>query len=156
MRNLTFDRLQSIDIALIIIRIAAGVVLFPHGAQKLLGWWGGLGYNQSMVYFTQVIRLPYLLGLFIILLEFLLPLLLILGLFTKIAGMLISVLMAGIIITVQHQYFFMNWFGTQKGEGAEFFLLMIGLGLACFYAGAGDYSLDNYLKGNKYKIDEPK
>jgi len=41
--------------------------------------------------------------------------------------------------------FFMNWFGTQKGEGIEYFLLTIGMALALMIAGGGRASLDRLV-----------
>lgn len=132
-------------------RIAIGVILFPHGVQKLFGYWGGLGYEATMAYFTQTLNLPSLLGLLVIGIEFFLPLLLVFGLFTRASAAIIGLVMMGIIVKVQHQYFFMNWFGSQKGEGMEFFLLMIGLCLVCLFNGGGKYAVDHYLKHNKHE-----
>ena len=135
--------------ASLIARLAAAIVLFPHGAQKLIGWWDGLGFTKTMQFFTGSIHLPYVLGLFVILIEFICPLLLVIGYAVRASALLITIVMVGIIATVQNQYFFMNWFGNQKGEGMEFFFLMIGLCLAIFLFGAGNFSLDNYFKKNR-------
>lgn len=130
----------------LIARLAIGLVLFPHGAQKLLGWWGGYGFSGSMSYFTETVNLPYPVGVIVILIEFLCPVLLVLGVGTRISSFLVLVVMAGVIIAVQHNYFFMNWFGNQKDEGAEFFLLMIGLCLVSIYEGGGRFSIDNLIQ----------
>lgn len=146
MKNrLLLSLLHSPDLASLSARIIAGGILFPHGAQKLLGYWGGHGYQSTMAYFTTTLGLPYLIGILVIGIEFLLPLFLIAGLFTRASAAVTAILMTGIIITVQHQYFFMNWFGDQQGEGMEFFLLMIGLCLVCLFNGSGKYGIDHYL-----------
>lgn len=143
--------IPNADWASLSARIIAGTVLFPHGAQKLLGYWGGMGYEATMAYFTQTVGLPYFLGVLVIAIEFFSPLLLVLGLFTRASSAVIGLVMIGVIVKVQHQYFFMNWFGVQKGEGMEFFLLMIGLCLVCFFLGGGKYALDNFIKRNKHE-----
>lgn len=137
---------ESRDLTSLAARLALGIVLFPHGAQKLLGWFGGFGYQASMEYFTKTVGLPAIIGFAVIVIEFAMPILLVLGWFTRISALLILVIMVGIIITVQHDYFFMNWFGMQKGEGMEFLLLAIGLSIVCFLQGAGKYGIDYCTK----------
>jgi putative oxidoreductase len=133
------------EFAGLIARLTIGLILFPHGAQKLLGWWDGHGFTAMMQYFTEVVHLPYPIGLLVILIEFFCPLLLIIGIGTKITAFLVFLVIGGVIITVQHHYFFMNWFGDQQGEGAEFFLLMLGLCLIALYEGGGRLSIDQFI-----------
>jgi putative oxidoreductase len=130
-----------------IIRVMLGIVLFPHGAQKLLGWFGGYGFEGSMGFFTQTVGLPYILGVLIILFEFFGPILLILGAATRVAGLITALLFTGIILTVHiHFGFFMNWFGNQKGEGIEFSLLAIAMALSLVVSGGGKWSVDGLLR----------
>jgi steroid delta-isomerase-like uncharacterized protein len=133
----------------LIARVTIALILFPHGAQKLLGWWGGHGFTATMNYFKETVNLPYPVGVLVILIEFLCPVLLLLGIGTRISSFLVFVLMVGVVITVQHSYFFMNWFGNQKGEGAEFFLLMMGLCLISLHEGGGRFSMDKLIKGKR-------
>lgn len=130
----------------LLLRLTVSIVLFPHGAQKLLGWWNGHGYDATMHYLTDTVRLPYAIGWMVIMIEFFCPLLLLVGFASRIGAMLIALVMTGIIATVQHRYFFMNWFGTQEGEGMEFFLLVIGLCLGIIASGSGKYALDNVIE----------
>jgi len=68
---------------------------------------------------------------------------LIFGLLTRIAAFGIIVNMLVAIITVHHvNGLFMNWFGNQKGEGYEYHLLAIALGLVLLIKGAGALSLE--------------
>ncbi|WP_027482948.1 DoxX family protein [Deinococcus pimensis] len=130
-------------IILLILRVTLGVVIFPHGAQKLLGWYGGFGYKGTMGFFTQTMHIPYLFGLLAIVAEFFGAIALILGVFTKLAALGIGVTMAVAAWTSHRQHgFFMNWFGQQKGEGLEFFLLTIGIAAALTLLGAGSLSID--------------
>lgn len=130
----------------LIIRLTIGLILFPHGAQKLLGMFGGYGFKGTMGFFTDTMNLPWIIGFLVILIEFFGPISLIIGLGTRIWSVLIILLMVGIIYTSHLQNgFFMNWFGNLKGEGYEFHLLVIGLSLAALFNGAGKYSLDLLL-----------
>ncbi|RYZ28200.1 MAG: DoxX family protein [Sphingobacteriales bacterium] len=138
------------DKALAFARIVLGLVFFPHGAQKLLGWFGGYGFSGTMGYFTDTMHLPWLVAFLVILVEFLGSILLILGLATRITALAFTALTLGIIFTSHIEFgFFMNWFGDQKGEGYEFFLLVLALLLPLLLHGAGGLSLD-------WKISERK
>lgn len=127
-----------------ILRIFLAIVIFPHGAQKLLGWFGGYGFSGTMDFFTSTVGLPWFIGFIVILLETLGAIALLIGLGTRIFAILLSLLAIGIIYTSHLSYgFFMNWFGNQAGEGYEFFLLWIGISLALVISGGGKFSLDS-------------
>lgn len=132
-----------------ILRLALAVVIFPHGAQKLLGLFGGYGFKGTMAFFTDTMGIPWLLALGVILIEFFAPILLLLGAATRAAALSIGVVMATAMLMVHAQYgFFMNWFGAQKGEGIEYFLLVIGIALALVVSGGGRWSLDRKVSGH--------
>lgn len=57
------------DTSLLIARIILGTVIAGHGSQKLLGWFGGFGFDGTMQFFTTAVGLPYILALLIILAE---------------------------------------------------------------------------------------
>lgn len=123
-------------------RTLLALVLFPHGAQKLFGWFSGFGFKGTMDYFTQTVGLPWVVGFLVILLEFFGPLALLVGWGTRLWSFALLCVFSGIVLTVHHDYFFMNWFGMQKGEGAEFFLLAIGMCVSLTWSGAGRLSID--------------
>src|SRR3984893_534482 len=101
-----------------ILRLVLGVVFFAHGAQKLLGWFGGFGFAGTMNLFTSMMHIPAPLAFLAIAAEFFGGMGLILGFLTRIAAFGIGVNMVVAIMTVHHAFgFFMNWTGTQKGEG---------------------------------------
>jgi putative oxidoreductase len=126
----------------LVLRLALAVVIFPHGAQKLLGWFGGYGFKGTMGYFTGS-GIPAPLALLAIIAEFFGPLGLALGLLTRVAAFGIACVMAVAVFKVHvPNGFFMNWLGNQKGEGFEFHLLAIGLAVALVIGGAGLWSLD--------------
>ena len=132
------------------LRLSAAVVLFPHGAQKMLGWFGGYGFTNSMNYFTNTVHLPWIIGLLVILLEFFGPLLLLAGIGTRVWAALLAILFTGIVLKDHmHNGFFMNWFGNQKGEGMEYSLLYIGICIALVVNGSGKLSIDNLINYTK-------
>lgn len=128
-------------------RALLGAVMLPHGAQKLLGWFGGYGFDGTMRFFTQTMQLPMVLALLIILAESLGALLLLAGFGTRLAAFGISAVMLGAIVTTHwHVGFFMNWFGNQSGEGYEFHLLALALSVPLVIAGGGRCALDSWLR----------
>ncbi len=127
-------------------RLALAIVIFPHGAQKLLGWFGGYGFGGTMGFFTQSMGIPWVLAFGAILVEFLAPLLLVAGLATRFAALSLGVVMAVAMTTVHLPHgFFMNWYGAQAGEGIEFFILAVGLSLSLVSSGGGRFSADRGL-----------
>ena len=131
------------NITALIARLALGVAVFPHGAQKLLGWFGGYGFAGSMGYFTGTVGAPWLVGLLVILGEFFGPILLILGFGTRFAAASLAIIMLGAAWQLRANGFFMNWFGNQKGEGIELFILVIGIAISLVISGGGKWSVDS-------------
>jgi putative oxidoreductase len=143
----TLERLVATthDVGPTIARLALGVVMFPHGAQKMLGWFGGYGYSATMGYFTHS-GIPAVFAFLAIMAEFLGSIGLIVGALSRIAAFGIAVNMAVAIATVHaSQGFFMNWFGNRKGEGFEYHLLAIGLAAVVMVKGAGLLSVDRWI-----------
>lgn len=134
------------NLASLLLRLFLALVLFPHGAQKLLGWFGGFGFEGSMQYFTGQVGLPWLVGLLVIMIEFFAPMALALGVAVRFSAAAIAAVMTGVIVTTYHDHFFMDWFGSQHTEGMEFFLLAIGIAVALIFTGGGTYSLGRLLK----------
>ena len=131
-----------------IARLTLGLVMFPHGAQKLLGWFGGYGFSGTMGFFTGTMHIPAVLAFLAIMAEFAGSLGLIAGLFSRLAAFGIAVNMAVAIFTVHAANgLFMNWSGHQKGEGFEYHLLAIGLALIVLIHGGGKASLDGLVAG---------
>ncbi|MEO5564766.1 MAG: DoxX family protein [Chitinophagaceae bacterium] len=129
-----------------IIRIILGTVLFAHGAQKLLGWFGGYGFTGTMKYFTETVNLPWLVGFAVIIIEFFGALSIIVGFATRLWAIIIFFLALGIVLTSRTEYgFFMNWFNNKPGEGYEYFLLMMGLAVALVHSGGGKLSVDRLV-----------
>jgi putative oxidoreductase len=136
----------SDDFAPTVARLVLGVVIFAHGAQKMLGWFGGFGFHGTMGFFTQMLHIPAPLAFLAICAEFFGGLGLIVGLLSRVAALGIAVNMLVAIFTVHiHNGFFANWTGQQKGEGYEYHLLAIALTLVVMIKGAGALSIDRAL-----------
>ncbi len=144
---ISLDRLLTTDgrVAPALLRITLGVVLFPHGAQKVLGWFGGYGLEGTMGFMTSL-GIPTALAVVAIATEFLASIALILGIGTRFAALGVIGVMVGAVATVHlPNGFFMNWSGAAPGEGFEYHLLVIGMALALLTSGAGRWSLDRRL-----------
>lgn len=144
MKNLVFK--TNHDWTGLVTRATIGLILFPHGAQKMTGAFGGYGFSGTMGFFTDTLHLPWLIGFMVIVIEFVGSLCLLAGFASRIWSALTLVLMLGIVFTSHADNgFFMNWFGNQKGEGYEYHLLMIGLSAATFINGSGKFSIDERM-----------
>jgi putative oxidoreductase len=131
------------DVALLVLRVLLGVVFFPHGMQKLLGWFGGYGFAGTMGMFTDKMGIPAVFAFLAIMAEGLGSLGLITGFLTRVAAFGVAVEMAVAVYLLHFQHgFFMNWFGNQKGEGYEYHLLVIAIALALMIRGGGKWSID--------------
>lgn len=142
-RTLTTDRRSAPLLA----RVALGILLFPHGAQHALGWFGGYGWTGTMGWMTTEAGFPAPLAALAIVVELLAPVALILGLLARPAALGLIGLMAGAITTHLGQGFFMNWFGTMPAgaEGFEYHLVVIALALVIVIEGAGRLSCDRLV-----------
>ncbi|MBV5281627.1 MAG: DoxX family protein [Paludibacter sp.] len=132
--------------SLLIVRLALGFVLLPHGMQKALGMFGGYGFTGTVGFF-QSMGMPFIIGTLVILAEFVGSIGVIIGLGTRFMAASILLTMSGAMVLGGHLQngFFMNWFGMQKGEGVEYFILIIGLALATVIGGSGKFSFDNLV-----------
>jgi putative oxidoreductase len=134
------------DFVMFVLRIGLGVVFFPHGMQKLLGWFGGYGFSGTLGFFTGTMGVPVLFAVLAILAEGLGSLGLLSGLLTRVAAFGIAVNMIVAIYMVHFANgFFMNWTGKQGGEGYEYHLLAIAIGIALIIRGGGKWSGDRVI-----------
>lgn len=131
----------------LLLRLAAGAVMLVHGSQKVLGLFGGFGFTGTMNFFTETMHLPWLIGFLVIVIEFFGSIALIIGLATKPVSVAITIVALGIVITSRIQYgFFMNWYGTQKGEGVEYFIIYIAITASLVISGGGKFSVDRLIQ----------
>ncbi len=135
------------DAGLTLIRVALGLVMFPHGMQKMFGWFGGYGWTGTMGFFTTQMGFPVVFAALAILAEFLGSLGLITGLLGRVAAFGILCNMVVAIVLVHSKIgFFMNWDLTAgRGEGYEFHILVIAMALLIIWKGSGAYSADRVI-----------
>ena len=132
----------------LVLRLALGIVMFPHGAQKLLGWFGGRGFFGTIDLFHEL-GFPAIVAVLVTIGEFFGGLGLLVGFLSRVAAGGIGIIMLGAVLTVNwHNGFFMNWAGKPVREGFEFHILAIGLAVAIIILGGGKWSIDRTLAEN--------
>lgn len=136
-----------------ILRMGLGIVMFMHGTQKMLGWFGGAGFDATMAGFTIEMQIPKVVAVLIIMAEFFGGLGLILGVCARVAAFGILCVMLGAVATVHwNNGFFMSWTSKQAGQGIEFHLLAISIAVAVMVYGAGRWSIDRTLEHPRNRI----
>jgi putative oxidoreductase len=124
------------------VRVVLGIVMFPHGAQKVMGWFGGPGFVKTLHAFAAM-GFPMWSVVALMVVESVGAMLLIVGFLTRLWAVGIGTSMTICMFTNHVQNgFFMNWFGQQKGEGYEYHILVIGICLALLIKGGGMLSVD--------------
>jgi len=132
--------------AITLIRVTLGVIMFGHGAQKVLGWFGGYGLKGTTGYLTSI-GIPLPVAYLVCFTEFLGGIALVIGLLTRLAALGVALVMVGAAVKVHlPNGFFMNWALTPgKGHGFETNLALLAMALACVIAGGGALSIDRLL-----------
>jgi putative oxidoreductase len=128
------------------LRLVLGIVIFAHGAQKVLGWFGGAGFSETVNAFTQKMDFPLWMVLLLMFIEFFGSLGLLAGFLTRLSALGIGCAMT-VCAFMYHlsNGFFMNWLGKQSGEGFEYHILLLGICIALLIEGGGAISLDGKL-----------
>jgi putative oxidoreductase len=140
------------DLLAFFLRLTLAVVLFPHGAQKVLGWFGGQGLEPTLQYFQYDLGIHLVFGILAIAAEFLGAIGLFIGFLTRIAAFAVAVEMVVAVYLVHLQSgFFMNWMGQQKSEGFEYHILVFGICLALMLKGGGLWSIDRAIVRHRHK-----
>jgi putative oxidoreductase len=149
MKALSFLFKTDNDVSTLLLRLVLGAVFFPHGAQMVLGWFGGYGFSGTMGFFTGTLHIPAPFAFLAIAAQFAGAIALILGLFTRLAALGIAANMLVAVAMVHAQYgWFMNWFGNQKGEGFEYHLLAIGIAIVLIIRGGGKWAADTAIENS--------
>lgn len=147
----TLFKTDTTNTSSLIARIVLALVILPHGLQKLIGVFGGYGYEGTMNYFIHDVGMPWILGFLVILLETFGMVFLFAGLLSRLVATSLIVVMLGAAYQHFRNGFFMNWFGNQEGEGVEFFILAISLAVLVTLHGAGKWSVDGRLASDAFK-----
>lgn len=139
----------------LISRLTLGSVILAHGCQMLLGWFGGYGFAGTMNYLTQTEGLPWIVAFSVIMLQFFGAIALLLGFLGRFFALGMTGLFIGMILTSHLSHgLFMNWSGTQDGEGFEYHIIAIGLSLNLLFSGSGIYSVDRMLTTDPLDSDD--
>lgn len=134
------------DVLPFIARLTLALVIFPHGAQKLLGWFGGKGWSGTMHFFTEW-GFPAFLVVALIITESIGMLSLAAGFAGRIWAALLAVVMVVAVWKAHTRHFFMNWYAQPRGEGFEYHMLVFGLIAIVLIAGSGRWSVDRAVYG---------
>ena len=134
------------DAALTVLRLTLGIVMFPHAAQKVFGWFGGPGFSGFVGFTGSQYGIPAGFAVLAIAAELLGSLGLLLGLLGRVAAFGIFCEMVVVILLIHRHFgFFVNWTGRQAGEGFEYHLLVIGIAIVIMLRGSGAASVDRTL-----------
>jgi putative oxidoreductase len=146
MKSLSLLLKTDNDVPSLFLRLVLGVIFFAHGAQLTLGWFGGYGFSGTMGFFTETLHIPAPLAFLAIVAQFAGGIGLMFGFLTRLAALGIGANMLVAVTMVHAQYgFFMNWSGSQKGEGFEYHLLAIAVATALVVRGGGKWALDTAI-----------
>ena len=123
-----------------LVRVTAGLLLVPHGAQKLFGWFGGYGIEATGQFFAAKLGLPASLALTAGIIEFFGGLLLAAGIATRPVAALVFGVMAVAVVQVHLPA---GFFWTSGGY--EYPLLWGIIALSFVIRGGGRYSVDGLI-----------
>jgi putative oxidoreductase len=138
-------------------RLTLALVFFPHGAQHVLGWFGGYGFAGTLQWMTGTLGFPAPLAALALVTELIAPVALLTGTGGRVAAVGIVGLMLGALTTHVANGFFMNWFGRLPAgqEGFEYHILAIALAGTVALQGGGAWSVDWWLSSNTAPVAEP-
>lgn len=136
------------DWAYILLRIVAGVIIFPYGMQKLFGWFndlgGGVGIKETLVQMAKK-KIPKGIAWLIIIGQSVGSIALILGFLGRIAAVGNFIIFAGALFVHSSDGWAMNWASRKKGEGIEYFVLLLSILLVIAVKGSGSLSIDYWI-----------
>jgi len=132
-------------------RVVAGIIIFPYGMQKLLGWFedfgGGVGVKKSLESFRSK-KVPLVIAWLVIIGQSFGSILLVVGLFGRFAAFVNFIIFTGALLSRRKEGWVMNWAGTKKGEGIEYFILLLSFLFIVMLKGSGALSIDLWLLAN--------
>jgi putative oxidoreductase len=132
------------DYAWTFLRIIAGLIIFPYGMQKLFPWFGGWGIKKTLKQLTLK-KIPTFIAWLIIIGQSFGSIALVAGFLGRIAAGGLFIIFTGALIVHSPDGWAMNWFGEKKGEGIEYFVMLLSLLLIVIVRGSGAMSIDLWL-----------
>jgi putative oxidoreductase len=150
MKALIHSNKELIGTAYLILRIGLGVIMFAHGAQKVLGWFGGNGLDATVAGMGKGLGIPPFLVYLSAFTEFLGGMAMIFGILTRFFGIALTINMAVAVIGVHLK-------NGMLGQGGYEYPLSLGLmALAISIGGPGILSLDHLLFKHKLVQGKPR
>ena len=133
---------------LLLLRLALGAIFFAHGAQKVMGWWGGPGI-EVFAQHVMSMGMPHFMAYVAAYAELLGGVAVIIGFLTRLACLGLASNMAVAIWKVHlANGFFLNWFLVPgKGHGFEYAMALMAMSLCLLFTGAGKISIDGFIRG---------
>lgn len=132
------------DYMILFLRLIIGIIMFPHGAQKLFGWFGGGGLKDTIQHMSSA-GVPRFVSLLIIFGQSLGSIAIIIGFCTRLVAVCLFIIMAGAMIINMPNGWMMNWTGKKNGEGIEYFILFLAIDLYIIISGSGPLGFDNLI-----------
>lgn len=136
------------DYIYLFIRVVAGIIIFPYGMQKLFGWFGdmggGVGVKETLQRMHEK-KIPAVLAWLVIIGQSIGSIALLLGCAGRVAAGANFIIFTGALVTHARDGWTMNWMGKKKGEGIEYFILLLSLLLVVILKGSGPLSIDAWL-----------
>jgi putative oxidoreductase len=127
-----------------LLRIIAGIVIWPYGMQKLFGWFGGVGIKGTLEQMA-VKKVPTFIAWLVIVGQSFGSTALIFGFLGRIAAGGLFIIFTGALIVHLPNGWTMNWFGEKSGEGIEYHVILLSLLVAVIIKGSGAMSIDLWL-----------
>ena len=138
----------SPDYLYLLLRLVAGLIIFPYGMQKLFGWFddlgGGVGINETLDRMRKK-KIPLAVAWLVILGQSLGSIALIFGCVSRIAATGNFIIFTGALIVHRRDGWTMNWAGKKKGEGVECFIMLLSILLVIVLRGSGPFSIDFWM-----------
>lgn len=138
----------NIDYACFFLRVIGGVIIFPYGMQKLFGWFenlgGGVGIRETIVQMSAK-KIPKVIAWLIIIAQSIGSIALIIGCFGRIAAVGNFIIFLGALIVHAPHGWTMNWLGKKRGEGIEYFIMLLSILMVIIVKGSGAISIDLWL-----------
>jgi putative oxidoreductase len=132
------------DYVFTLVRIIAGIIIFPYGMQKLFPWFGAWGIKKSLQQLT-LRKIPKFIAWLIIIGQSFGSIALVAGFLGRIAAGGLFIIFTGALIVHLPDGWAMNWFGEKKGEGIEYHVMLLTLLLIVIVRGSGAISIDLWL-----------